>query len=46
MDNFNLTEGQTDLLFTMLCAEAFGINPFEMEEILVDKGIINQPSTL
>ncbi len=34
-------EGQTDLLFTMLMAEATGTDPFEMEQELRGKGLIN-----
>ena len=40
-----MKEGQIDLMFTMLMAEATGTDPFEMERELKDKGLINQPST-
>ena len=42
----DLSEGQTDLLFTMLMAEATGTDPFEMEQELKDKGLIKQPSAI
>lgn len=42
----NMTEGQIDLLFTMLVSEAMGTDPFETEEALKEKGIINKPSTV
>lgn len=42
----NLTDGQVDLLFTMLMAESTGTDPFEMEQELKNKGLIEQPSTI
>ena len=41
-----LSEGQTDLLFTMLMAESTDADPFEMEIELRNKGLIKQPSTI
>ena len=41
-----LSQGQTDLLFTMLVAEAMNEDPFAMEDELISKGLINKPSTL
>lgn len=41
-----MTEGQIDLLFTMLMAEATNTDPFEMERELKEKGLIKQPSTI
>lgn len=46
MNFSDLTEGQLDLLFTMLMAEATGTDPFLMEEELKEKGIITKPSTI
>ena len=42
----NLTNGQIDLLFTMLMAEATDTDPFEMEQELKSKDLIGQPSTI
>jgi len=42
----NLTNGQIDLLFTMLMAVATDTDPFEMEQELKNKGLIEQPSTI
>lgn len=42
----NLSKGQVDLLFTLACAAAFDTDPWEMEEILKEEGLIDQPSTL
>jgi hypothetical protein len=42
----NLSNGQIDLLFTMLMAESTNTDPFVMEEELKAKGLINQPSTI
>lgn len=39
------SQGQTDLIFTMLMAQATNTDPFEMEEILKNRGLINKPST-
>lgn len=39
------SEGQTDLIFTMLMAEATNTDPFEMEKNLKRRGLINKPST-
>ena len=41
-----LSNGQIDLLFTMLMAEATGTDPFEMEQELKNKGLIKQPSAI
>ena len=41
-----MTNGQIDLMFTMLMAEATGTDPFVMESELKEKGLINNPSTL
>ena len=41
-----LSNGQIDLLFTMLMAEATSTDPFEMEQELKTKGLIKQPSTI
>lgn len=46
-DMFNdLSEGQTNLIFTMLMAEATKTDPFVMEEELRNKGIIDKCSTI
>ena len=42
----NLSNGQVDLLFTLACAAAFDTDPWTMEEILKEEGLIDQPSTL
>jgi hypothetical protein len=42
----NLTNGQVDLLLTMLMAEATDTDTFEMEQELKNKGLIEQPSTI
>lgn len=42
----NLSNGQIDLLFTMLMAEATNTDPFEMEEELKNKGLVKYPSTI
>lgn len=42
----DLSNGQLDLMITMLMAEATHTDPFEMENELKNKGIIKQPSTL
>lgn len=42
----NLSNGQIDLLFTMLMAEATNTDPFVMEEELKTKGLIKQPSAI
>ena len=42
----NLSNGQIDLLFTMLMAEVTGTDPFEMEQELKNKGLIVQPSSI
>ena len=39
------SEGQTDLIFTMLMAEATNTDPFEMEETLKKRGLVSKPST-
>ena len=41
-----MTEGQIDLLFTMLMAETTNTDPFEMERELKEKELIKQPSTI
>ena len=41
-----MTQGQIDLLFTMLMAEATDTDPFAMEQELKEKGLIKHPSTL
>lgn len=42
----DLSEGQLDLLFTMLVAVATDTDPFVTEIELKKKGIIDEPSTL
>lgn len=42
----NLSNGQVDLLFTMLMAEATNVDPFEMEKELKNKGLVKCPSTI
>ena len=40
------SEGQTDLIFTMLMAEATNTDPFEMEETLKSNGLVKKPTTI
>ena len=42
----DFSDGQLNLAFTMIMAEATGTDPFEMEQELRSKGIIGKCSTL